>query len=191
MTVSLVLASLLLLPQGPGSGWAMVEAPPREVRRLYWELQETTEVWVRLTPRDADGGQPLVNLVFQAFFPGRAARDPFTGLPQWPAGDPARMVIRAEPLPLTVIRGLSLRLVLDGHPFNLAEPRSRYSILPCGTGTEDCTPNTVEAGLDASLLRALTVARTVGGEVLGFPIQLDASDQRALAEFAARAGVST
>jgi hypothetical protein len=191
MTLALGLLSLLLLPQGPGSGWAMVDAPPRNVRRLYWELQETTEVWVRLTPRNADDGEPLVNLVFQAFFPGRAARDPYTALPQWPAGVPARMVIRAEPLPLTVIRALSPRLVLDGHSFNLAEPSSRFSILPCGAGSEDCTPNTVEAGLDASLLRALTVARTVEGDVLGFPIQLDAADQRALAEFAARAGVST
>ena len=183
MTLAL---ALLLLSQAPGDGWAMVSAPSREVRRLYWELQETTEVWVRLTPRDPAGGEPLVNLVFQAFFPGRAGRDPYNGLPQWPSGRPARIVVRAEPFPLTVIRGFSLQLSLDGHTFNLAVPGSRYAILPCGVGSEECAPNSVEAELDASLLRALTVARTVEGEALGFPIHLSAADQRALAEFSQR-----
>jgi hypothetical protein len=185
------MTSLILLSQGPGGGWAMVDAPPREVRRLYWELQETTEVWVRLTPGDPNGAAPLISLVFQAFFPGRAARDPYTGLPQWPKGEPARLVVRAEPFPLTAIRGLSLQLVLDGHAFNLAGPGSRYAILPCGVGSDDCAPNSVEAELDPALLRALTVARTVGGEALGFPITLAPSDQRALAEFAARVSVTT
>ena len=164
----------------------MVDAPPREVRRLYWELPQTTEVWVRLTPGDATGGEPLVNLVFQAFFPGRARRDPYTGLPQWPAGKAARMVVRAEPFPLTMIRRLSMQLVLDGHRFNLAGPGIIYTILPCGVGSEECASNSVEAELDASLLRALTVARTVEGEALGFPIHLSAADQRALAEFSQR-----
>lgn len=190
MPIALAVASLILLSQGPGSGWAMVDAPPREVRRLYWELQETTEVWVRLTPGDPGGDPPLVSLVFQAFFPGRARRDPYTGLPQWPSGKAARLVVRAEPSPLTVIRSLSLRLVLDRHTFNLAGPGNRYTILPCGTGDDVCAPNSVEAELDPSLLRAVTVARSVGGEALGFPIQLTPADQRALAEFAARAGVS-
>ena len=74
MFVTLALSSLLLA-QAPGSGWAMVDAPPGEVRRLHWELHETTEVWVRLTPGDPGGERPLVNVVFQAFFPGRARRD--------------------------------------------------------------------------------------------------------------------
>ena len=190
VAIALALTSLILLSQAPGSGWAMVNAPPHEVRRLYWELQETTEVWVRLTPENPDGGQPRVNLVFQAFFPGRAARDPYTGLPQWPAGKRARMVVRAEPFLLTMIRGLSLQLVFDGHAFNLAGPGSRYTILPCGAGGDDCAPNSVEAELDPALLRALTVARKVEGEALGFPIELTPADQRALAEFATRAGVS-
>ena len=182
--------SLLLLAQAPVSGWAMVDAPPGEVRRLYWELHETTEVWVRLTPGDPGGGRPLVNVVFQAFFPGRARRDPYSGLPQWPSGTPARIVARAEPFPLTVIRDLSLRLALDGHAFDLTGPGGRFTLLPCGAGSDDCAPNAVEVDLDPSLLRALTVARTAGGEALGFPIQLTAADQRALAEFAARAGLA-
>ncbi len=54
------------------SGWAFTQAQPREVGRLYWELVPETEIWVRLIPEDPDGRAPLVNLVFRAFYPGRA-----------------------------------------------------------------------------------------------------------------------
>jgi hypothetical protein len=192
MLLALALSSLIPLAQAPSAGWVMAPAPPREVRRLYWELQETTEVWMRLTPGDPNGAPPLLSLVFQAFFPGRARRDPYTAVPQWPTGSPARMVVRVEPFPLTAIRALSLQLTLDGHAFNLTGPGSRYTILPCGAGGCDgCAPNIVEAELDPALLRALIVARTVAGEALGFPIQLTSADQRALGEFAERAGVRT
>jgi hypothetical protein len=69
-----VLGSLplaLLLLQAPGDGWALVQ-DTRQVKRLYWDLFQTTEVWLRLIPEDPDGKPPLVNLIFQAFFPGRA-----------------------------------------------------------------------------------------------------------------------
>src|SRR5882672_3736217 len=95
------LAFVLLLFQAPGDGGALVQAPPREVKRLYWELFETTEVLVRLIPEDPGGRPPLVTLTFQAFFPGRAERDPYSGLPQWPKGPPARLVLRAQGSPLT------------------------------------------------------------------------------------------
>jgi len=188
MTVALALLSLILLAQAPGAGWVMAPAPPREVRRLYWELQETTEVWVRLTPGDPTGAPPLLSLVFQAFFPGRPPREPYSLLPQWPRGAPARLVVRAEPFPLTAVRDLSLRLVLDDYTFDLTGPGSRYTFSSCG---DDCAPNAVEAELDPTLLRALTAAQTIRGEALGFPIQLMPADQRALGEFAARVGLST
>jgi hypothetical protein len=188
MMLALVLSSLISLAQAPGAGWVMAPAPPREVRRLYWELVETTEVWVRLTPGDPNGAPPLLSLVFQAFFPGRQPREPYSLLPQWPKGAPARLVVRADPFPLTVVRDLSLRLELDGYTFNLTGPGDRYATFPpCG---DDCTPNAVEAELAPSLLRALIVARTVRGEALGLPIQLVPADQRALSDFSERIGVS-
>jgi hypothetical protein len=66
-------ASLLLIPlllQAPDDGWGHVRSRPREVTRIYWELLKTTEVFVRLTPLDADGKPVRVNLVFHAFFSG-------------------------------------------------------------------------------------------------------------------------
>ena len=187
MTLIGIPLSLFLLLQSPGAGWVMAPTPPREVRRLYWELQETTEVWVRLTPGDPNAAPPLLSLVFQAFFPGRAQREAYSLLPQWPKGAPARLVVRVEPFPLTTVRDLTLRLELDGYSFDLTSPGSRYAMLSCG---DDCAPNAIEVDLDPTLLRALVAARTIRGEALGFPIQLTAADQRALGDFADRTGIS-
>jgi hypothetical protein len=186
VTVIAVAFSLFML-QAPGSGWVVAPAPPQQVRRVYWDLFQTTEVWVRLTPSDSDGSAPLVSLIFQAFFPGRAPLEPYSLQPQWPKGTPARLVIRPEPFPLTAIRTLSLRFVIEGYAFDLMGPGSRYTILSCG---DDCTDNTFEAELDPALLRALVTARMVDGEALGFPIRLAPSDQRALGDFAARIGLA-
>jgi hypothetical protein len=183
----LPLAALLF--QAPGDGWAIVQAPPREVKRLYWDLFQTTEIWLRLIPENPDGKPPLVSLIFQAFFPGRAERNPYSGLPQWPKRAPARLALRAQPLPRTVIRELSLRLQIDGDTFDLTTP-GRYTNRPCFVATEDCSPNAVEAELEPSILRSLISARTAGGQALGFQVRLTGADQAALADFAARIGIS-
>lgn len=187
LAASVFALPLLALPQAPGAGWVVAPAPPREVKRVYWELFETTEIWVRLDPAGPDRRAPLVSLLFQAFFPGRAQREPYSLLPRWPTRAPSRLVVRAEPFPLTAIRDLSLRLVIEDLLFDLTGPGTRHRLLPCG---DDCSPNAVEAEVDPSLLRLLAVARTVGGQALGFPIQFTEADQRALREFIARVGLS-
>jgi len=176
---------MLLVPQ---SGWVLAQAKPREVGRVYWELIPQTEVWVRLIPEDPEGKPPLANLVFHAFYPGRAERDPYTGLPEWPKGAPARLTVSAEPLPLTVIRELSLRLAIDGTLIDLTGPDSRYRTLPCMV--PDCAPNAVEAELDAPVLRSIVRAGSVGGVALGFPIKLVSEDRRAVGDFLARVGLA-
>lgn len=179
-----VLAALLTQ-----SGWALAGAKPREVGRTYWELIPEMEVWLRLVPEDSEGKPPLVNLVFHAFFPGRARREPYSLLPQWPQGEPARLTLSAEPLPLTVVRELVLRFEIDGRTIDLTGPRANYRTLPCLVAMDGCTPNMVEADLDASVLRSLAAARSVPGVALGFPIRLAAADQDAIRVFAAKAGV--
>jgi hypothetical protein len=178
----------LLLFQAPGDGWAMV-GDTRQVKRLYWDLFQTTEIWLRLIPEDRDGKPPLVSLVFQAFFPGRAERDPYSGLPREPKGPPARLVLRAQPLPLTVVRELSLRFTIDGRTVDLTGAGARYRYLyPCSPG-DGCAANAVEAELEPSRLRSMIAARTVEGEALGFPIRLTAEDRPSLNDLAARIGL--
>jgi hypothetical protein len=176
--------------QAPGDGWALSQAPPREVKRVYWDLFQTTEVWVRLLPESPDGEPPLVNLIFQAFFPGRAKRNPYSGLPRWPKGEPERLTVRAQILPLTVLRELSLRFVIDGNTLDLTGLGREYRHLGClGPGT-DCAPNGVEAEIEPSVLQSMITAQTVRGHALGLPIELREADQLALAEFAKRTGLS-
>src|SRR3990172_7596443 len=109
----------VFLFQGPGEGWNLVQAPPREVKRVYWELFETTEAWVLLQPGGPQGEPALVNLVLQAFFSGRAKRDPYSRLPEWPKGEPERLTVRVQPFPMTVLKEPSLRLVGDDETFDL------------------------------------------------------------------------
>jgi hypothetical protein len=187
MLAPLVIGSLLF--QGPGDGWALVH-DTRQVKRLYYDLMQTTEVWVRLIPESPDGKPPLVNLIFQAFYPGRAERDPYTGLPREPTGPPARLVVVAQPLPMTVIRELSLRLSIDDKTVDFTAPAARYRYLyPCFAG-DGCSANGIEAELAPSLLRSMGMARVVAGDVLGFPVKLGTEDHRALREFADKVAVS-
>jgi hypothetical protein len=165
--------------------------PPRQVTRIYWEMQQTTEVRVHLVPPRPDGAPARVDLTFQAFFPGRALRDWNTGQPQWPTGAPARITVTAQAFPLTfAIPELSLRLVVDGSSIDLTAPGSRYRNIPCLIASDGCAPNGVEAELEPGVLRSLIAADTVRGLALGFPIELTKADRAALAEFASRIGVS-
>jgi len=95
----------LLLLQAPGDGWGMVDSRPREVKRLYWELFQTTEVWVTLSPVTADTVAGP-RFAFQAFFPGREVK-----------GKPQRIQIKA--LAGVVATDLSLRVTIDGKTTDL------------------------------------------------------------------------
>lgn len=173
--------------QTPKAGWGETNVQPHQVSRIYRDLLQTTEVLVVLQPVDPDGKPVRVNLVFQAFFPGRAERDWYTGEPQWPKKAPARLTVTAQAYPMTfVIPELSLRLRIDGTAVDLTGPGSRYRNIPCLVAIEGCSPDGVEVELDPSVLRSLLGARVVGGHALGFPFELTKADRAALAEFATR-----
>ena len=176
MSISALLLAALL--QAPGDGWAFVHDTGK-VKTLYWELFDTTEVWLRLIPQRASGEAPLQNLIFQAFFPGKQ-----------PKGRPARVVVRALPLPLTIIREPMLRFSVDGKALDLTADPSRFRYLyPVCSDASGCSANGVEAELDPALLGSMLIARSVTGEGLGFPFRLTAGEQKLLSEFAGRAGL--
>jgi hypothetical protein len=178
-------------PQAPDRGWGVNGAKPRELTRIYWDLLQTTEVLVRVIPLGPDGKPVRVNLVFQAFFPGRETRDWNAGLPQWPKGPPARLTLTAQAFPLTfVIAQLSLRLVIDGTVIDLTAPGRRYRNIPCLITMGDCAPNGVEADLEPPILASLIAARSVQGRALELPFELTRADREALAEFASRIGLT-
>jgi hypothetical protein len=173
MGVSISALALAILLQGPGDGWAFVHDTGK-VKTLYWELFDTTEVWLRLIPEGAAGEAPLQNLIFQAYFPGKQVK-----------GRPARVVVRALALPLTLIRTPMLRFDVDGKSLGLTSDGARFRYLYPVCGVEGgCSANGVEAELEPALLASMIEARSLTGEGLGFTFRLTAKDQRLLAEFA-------
>lgn len=184
----------LSLFQGPGEGWNLVQAPPREVKRVYWDLFETTEVWVLLLPGGPQGEPTPVNIVFQAFFSGRAKRDPYSKLPQWPKGEPERLAVRVQPFPMTVINEPSLRLVVDDETLDLGAPcrwplgsGGPCQILYSGVGSEPGSGSAiigVSVEVQPALLQRLAKARVVTGTALGLPILLSPDDLGAVGKFA-------
>jgi hypothetical protein len=75
--VALLGVVTLLLSQAPGDGWGMVDSRPREVKRLYWDLFQTTEVWVTLSPVTADTVAGRLGFTFQLSSQDRAALGEF------------------------------------------------------------------------------------------------------------------
>jgi hypothetical protein len=145
-----------------------------------------TYVWVRLVPELLDGKPAPISFTVKAFFPGRAARDVYTGLPEWPKGAPARLVFTAEASPVTFFKGLSVQMAIDGRRLEMTGRDSHFRNIPCMVTTTDCTPIGVEIDLDVATLRSLTTASSVEGEALGFPFRLTADDRAALAELETR-----
>ena len=185
--MSMLLALFLL--QGPGEGWNLAQSPPREVRRVYWDLFETTEVWVLIHPENPKGEPQPVHMVFQAFYSGQAKRDRSSGRPTAPADEPAtKLALRVQAFPLTFAYELSLTLLVDDESFDLGAPCAS----PGGAGPPAClllyqgegAANGLSVELQPELLRRLGNASVVTGTALGFPIVLSSDDLRAVGQFA-------
>ena len=164
----------LFLLQAPGDGWGMVDSRPREVKRLYWDLFQTTEVWVTLSPVTADTVSGP-RFAFQAFFPGREVK-----------GRPQRIQVKA--LAGLAATDLSLRITIDGQTTELTGPDGASFLLypPCDEG---CSANGVAANVKPELLRAMVDAADVDVVAFGSTFRLSSQDRAALGEFAKQAGL--
>lgn len=153
--------------QAPGVGWMMSPAAPREVKTLYWELFQTTEVWVRIVPEAHDKKPTLLSLIFIATYPGKD-----------PKRTPPTITLQAQPDPLTVITRLSLKLTLrPGGFMDLAAPgRAFRYIYPC----EGCTPSAIAAALSWEELNRFAQCEGFTGEALGFPVSFGSADCSAI-----------
>ena len=174
---------MLLLLQAPGDGWALAQVPDREVKTLYWDLFGTTETWVSIIPTGPEGGQPLIRLIFQAFFVGKEVK-----------GAPSRLVLRAMGLPMTIVREYSLSFVVDNETFDLGSS----CVSPGGSGPpcqllfpvgDSSSANGVEVDVQPALLERLAAAHVATGTALGFPIKLSSDDRAAIAKLAETAHV--
>ncbi len=164
----------LLLSQAPGDGWGTVDSRPREVKRVYWDLFQTTEVWVTLSPVTASSFAGP-RFAFQAFFPGREAK-----------GRPQRIQVKA--LAGGATSDFSLRVVIDGKTTDLTGPDGTSFLLYPPCGEEWCSPNGVAAELKAELLCSMADTAHVQILAFGSAFPLSSEDRAALAELVKQIG---
>jgi hypothetical protein len=169
--LALVPVLSLLLVQAPGDGWGMAPGKPGEVKHLYWDLFDTTEVWVQLAPDLAKGEGPApLQLVFQAFYKGREAK----GIPSRVG---ARVVGQA-------FADLSFRLTYEGKTVDLTGPQGNSRLL-FPPACDNCGANGVDAEIGVDVMREYAAATNPGGSALGVPFVLSTADRSALKAFVA------
>ena len=174
--MALVPVLSLLLVQAPGDGWAVAPGTPGEVKHLYWDLFDTTEVWLQLRPELPDGKGPApLQLVFQGFYKGREAK-----------GAPSRVGGRVVG---PAVADLSFRLIYEGKTADLTGPQGNSRLLFPAPACDTCSANGVDAEIRPDIMREYAAAVSPGGSALGIPFVLSAADRNALRAFVAGLGL--
>jgi len=150
---SLGMAPFQLLPP-PGDG---------EIRMVYWELQNVSDVFLTLEPRAANGDRAPV-VTFTQRFPGRRPTTP-----------PKEVEVRALAGQFWAPRG-ELWFALD--------ETVRIDLTVYGNATTaDSGSDSWAGSISMATLRQMTLAQRVSGNALGFPLELSGSQRRALRTF--------
>ena len=166
----------LAASQAPGSGWTMAPSADREIRHLYWQEFDRTEIWMRLTPRTPDGELPIpAILVVSAVLQGQVS------LPL-PSKTGARQVtLQAQANPRARVINPSLIFTTsEGKRLDLFEMGMASWL---SASCEYCSATAVQAILDAPAFLALADNGGLTCEVLGFECELSTADTAALSEF--------
>ena len=144
--------------------------PPRngDIRIIYWELRNESELWLTLEPVTPGGGQaPLLTVTWR--FAGRR-----------PTAPPTAFDIRAYAGAAFAPR-VEFWLLLDGeHRIDLAPP-GRSPGLTSGTPSDY-----VSHLISLETLRQVAGAQQVSGHALGFDFELTGSQRAAVANFLKR-----
>ena len=165
--------------QRPGSGWILAPSADRAIKRLFWKEFNQTEVWMRLTPRRAQGdGQIPAVLIFSAILPGNITE------PVKSADAPTQVTIEAHPDPRAVVTKPTLVLSTPSRRFDFFQ-MGRASLLP---GCDGCSATAVQARVDRAAFAALSTDAPWTCEVLGFECRMEPDDVAAMRRFGAAIG---
>jgi hypothetical protein len=140
--------------------------PPRDgdIRVLYWELTNRTQVWLTLEPQSADG-KPLpagMNLTFSVEFTGKR-----------PNRAMDRIDVRANSGFMWAPK-VELWFQLDGRDIIDPTPPGMVSL------TEGTPWNYLQAEISVDTLARLTRAKHIDGNALGLEFELTASQLKAI-----------
>ncbi len=180
---SLLILFLAAIPglQGLGIGIDSTPSSPGEIRSQYFEVSNSTQIWIRLKPQDGTGKVAPINLIFTATFPGKK-----------PDHMPSEIEIRAQVDPLFIAPKFTLVLTPHpGRPLDLMGPlgASKNSIgtsfhyLPnCPGG--GCAITAVVSYLPWDMFLQIAQSESLKGDVLGVDVTFHQSDLEALRAFA-------
>jgi hypothetical protein len=171
MSVATAAVLSCLLLQAPGDGWDLAGGTPGEVKHLYWELFDTSELWVQVSPQLPDGRPAPLRMVFQAFFKGPKPR-------AVPGRIGARVLGAVGP-------DLSFRLSYAERTVDLTGPEGNSHLLFPSGGT---FANGVDAEIKPDVFRAFVSAPNPSGAAFGVPFTFSESDRVAVKRFAAEVG---
>jgi hypothetical protein len=147
--------------------------PPRDgdIRALYWELRNETEVWVTLEPMSPAGKRApqAMTLTFTRRFAGK-----------WPDNQPARFEIRADAGFLWAPKNELWVAIDDGTKIDFASHN------PFGLTTGDVSTY-VAAEIPLETVTRIGKAPRVSGNALGFEFVLTESQRQAVRDFLERA----
>lgn len=159
---------------------AVLQAPPGEVRSLYWDLYQHTEVCVNLAPQSGPEGPSPLAFSFSFTHTGRERK-----------ASPAFVVLHVQLPPTYVVLSASLHIVLDqAERFDLTASQQLYRVtFPPGCTTEGgCGFTGLDALLSRDAFAHLVKARVISGEAFGIPFVLSPDAGQALSLFAERLG---
>lgn len=150
-------------------GQLLPPAGDGDIRAVYWELRNETEVWLTLEPKSATG-KPAPLLTFARRFAGK-----------WPASQATDFEVRAYAGSLWA-PSVEFWLVLDDdHKIDLGSQGRAFGLIS-GTPSDYLT-----ATLPVQTLKQMAHSKRVAGHALGFEFELNESQRRALGAFLERA----
>jgi hypothetical protein len=170
-------AALLLAPAlalSPVTGTAQALPPPRDgdIRVLYYEFRDLTEVWLTLEPKGPAGEDLPITLTFDVAFAGKRPAAPLT-----------QAEMRASVGRLWSPRP-ELTLVLDGKTtLDVAGPNPRTLT---GGDADQSAMIAVVGTLSTDTLKTIGEARSVSGNALRLPFVLSETQRAAVAAFRER-----
>ena len=155
--------ALLIAVLGTALGAAQLLLPPSDgdIRTVYWELQNRTDVWLTLETRNAKGERaPVVTFTYS--FPGKRQTAP-----------PRDVEVRALAGQFWAPRS-ELRFQLDGgEVLNLSAPQANAALI-------EGSPDYWSGHVPIEAIRRMAHAQRITGSSLGFAFELSATQRQAL-----------
>jgi hypothetical protein len=151
-------------------------AQPREVKSVYWDSNQHTEVCMTLIPTPESKESLPLRMTLSFTHVGRQLKGP-----------PAVVMLHVSLPPFAVPTWPSLNLLIDREErLDLTTGSPSYSVTyPGGCGT-DCSYTGVAVPLTLATFSRIGTAKSVSGEAFGVKFSLSAEDLESLIPFAAR-----